>query len=262
MGESEQWIFPGMPVLALLHARPAALGVLEGWGIDPWVDPHARLDALAAAKHLPWPAFEAELDALPEVEGDRDWESASIPDLLDHLISDHRDILDRLVPALRIALDRAPSPANDAHAGPDGSWKAFAAGLNAHMREEENFLFPRLLHYAYCLRHHGSHPDFDGGSVNVYIAIRLLGNEHKQKEDFQRFLTDQDARFRAMAKGSPEQERIGRLLEEFRERMERHNHLEEKVLYPKARDLEKSLYDSAIAGSAQRSQGAGKAMAS
>lgn len=262
MGESEQWIFPGMPVLALLNARPAALGVLEGWGIDPWVDPHARLDALAAAKLIPWPVFEAELNGLPETDGNGDWESASIPALLDHLISDHRDILDRLAPALRIALDRAPSPGNDAHANPDGNWKAFAAGLEAHMREEENFLFPRLLHYAYCLRHHGCHPDFDGGSVNVYIAIRLLGNEHRQKEDFRLFLAGQDERFRASAKGSPEQERIGRLLEEFRERLERHNHLEENVLYPKARDLEKSLYDSAIAGSAKRTRAAGKALAS
>lgn len=262
MGESEQWIFPGMPVLALLNARPAALGVLEGWGIDPWADPKARLDALAAAKGIPWPAFEAGLDGLPGIDGDRDWESASIPDLLDHLIADHRDILDRLVPALRDALDRAPSSTEDPHAGPNGDWRAFAAGLDAHMREEENFLFPRLLHFAYCLRHHGCHPDFDGGSVNVYIAIRLLGNEHRQKEELRRFLADQDARFRALAKGTPGQESIGRLLEEFRERLERHNHLEEEVLYPKARDLEKSLYDAAIAGFAKHSRAAGKTLAS
>jgi regulator of cell morphogenesis and NO signaling len=253
MRASEQWIFPGMPVSALLNARPAALGLLETWGIDPWLDPHAHLDALAAAKQVPWPKFESALDELPYLDEDRDWEDATLPDLLDHLIADHRDMLDRIVPALRSELARIPAteknPPLDSHA----AWKLFADGLEAHMREEENFLFPRLLHYAYCLRHHGRHPDFDGGSVNVYIAIRLLGNEHRQKEIFMRFLEDQEAHVAGSAIGSPEHERLVPLLTEFRNRLERHNRLEEAVLYPKARDLEKSLYDAAIAGSATAS---------
>jgi hypothetical protein len=43
-------------------------------------------------------------------------------------------------------------------------------------------------------------------------------------------------------------ENLWRLLFEFQSRLERHNRVEEKILYPKARDLEKSLYDAAIAG--------------
>jgi len=253
MHESEQWIFPGMPVLALLHTRPAALTLLEAWGIDPWLDPHAHLDALAAAKHVPWSEFEAALVGLPDLDEDRDWESASLSDLLDHLIADHRGMLNRSLPALRFALARMPATEKDMPAGSDAAWKLFADGLEAHMREEEHFLFPRLLHYAYCLRHHGRHPDFDGGSVNVYIAIRLLGNEHRQKEILMRFLEDQEAHASGSSPGSPEKERFMRLLAEFRNRLERHNHLEEEVLYPKARGLEKSLYDSAIAGSATAS---------
>jgi iron-sulfur cluster repair protein YtfE (RIC family) len=244
----EQWIFPGMPVQALLNARPAALKLLEAWKIDPWFDPHASLEALAAAKRIPWNEFEAGLGGLPAGERDGDWQNASLPDLLDHLIADHRDILGRIMPALRLALARATSPSQESPARPEGDWKAFAEGLEAHMREEENFLFPRLLHYAYCLRHHGCHPDFDGGSVNVYIAIRLLGNEHRQMDAFRRFLADQETRLRRSGKGSLDHERLGPLLAEFRDRLERHNHLEEAVLYPKARDLEKALYDAAIAG--------------
>ena len=253
MRVSEQWIFPGMPVVALLNMRPAALRLLEAWGIDPWLDPHARLEALAAAKQVPWPEFEAALDDLPDLGDDQDWESASLPDLLDHLIADHRDMLNRLIPALRFTLARIPAEEKDPLAGSDAAWKMFADGLDAHTREEENFLFPRLLHYAYCLRHHGCHPDFDGGSVNVYIAIRLLGNEHKQKEIFMRFLEHQETHVGGMANDSPDRESLGRLLRELRYRLERHNHLEEAVLYPKARDLEKSLYDAAIAGSAASS---------
>jgi regulator of cell morphogenesis and NO signaling len=253
MRASEQWIFPGMPVMALLNARPAALGLLEEWGIDPWLDPHAHLDALAAVKRIPWAEFEAALNGLPDQDEDRDWGNASLPDLLDHLVADHGDMLDRLVPALRRARARIPAAAKADAAASDSAWKLFADGLQAHMREEEKFLFPRLLHYAYCLRHHGCHPDFDGGSVNVYIAIRLLGNEHRHREIFMRFLEDQEMRAAGSAVASPEQEILMSLLAEFRTRLERHNHLEQAVLYPKARDLEKSLYDAAIAGPAAAS---------
>jgi iron-sulfur cluster repair protein YtfE (RIC family) len=253
MRTSEQWIFPGMPVSALLKARPAALRLLEGWGIDPWIDPHVHLDALASAKHMPWPMFEAALAELPDPDGDRDWESASLADLLDHLIADHRDMLDRMVPALRFALARMPAGETAMRPDRELAWKHFTDGLEAHMREEENFLFPRLLHYAYCLRHRGCHPDFDGGSVNVYVAIRLLGNEHRQKEVVLRFLEEQEAQAAGSAPGSPERESLVRLLAELRTRLERHNRLEEAILYPKARDLEKSLYDAAIAGTAAAS---------
>ena len=91
MRESEQWIFPGMPVLALLRIRPAALKPLEAWGIEPWLDPHARLEALAASKHIPWPRFEADLEELPSGGCEQAWKSESIPDLLDCLVADHRD---------------------------------------------------------------------------------------------------------------------------------------------------------------------------
>lgn len=250
MRAREQWIFPGMPVLALLRARPAALKPLEVWGIDPWLDPHARLEALAAAKHIPWTKFEAGLVELPASDCERAWNSESIPDLLDCLVADHRDILGRLVPAIRNALSRAPSAHADPLAGPDGGWNGFVSDLEEHIREEENFLFPRLLHYAYCLRHHGRHPDFDGGSVNVYIAIRLLGNEHRQMDALRRFMAGREALAPGPEEESPAREKLAELLAEFQERLERHNHVEEHVLYPKARDLEKSLYDSAIAGAA------------
>jgi hemerythrin superfamily protein len=84
--------------------------------------------------------------------------------------------------------------------------------------------------------------------VNVYFAIRLLGNEHRQMEALRRFMAGRAAL--APERESPAQAKLAELMAEFQERLERHNHVEEHVLFPKARDLEKSLYDSAIAGAA------------
>ncbi len=248
MGSSEPWIVPEMQALTLLRIRPAALGPLERWGIDPWQDPEARLDALSVSAGVPWPEFAAVLASLPTKAGGAELEDASIPDLLDYLVADHREILGELVPAVRAALEGLPKVPDGARADLDETWGAFTSGLAAHMREEETFLFPRLLHYANCLRRRGQHPDFNGGSVNVYIAIRLLGNEHLQMDALRRFLYGRDALASRPGAGSKEQTHVLRMLTHFQERLERHNHVEEAILYPKARELEKSLYDAAIAG--------------
>lgn len=242
-------ISPAMTGPELLKARPAALGFLEERGIDPWLDPHAPLGSLAAAKRIPWPAFAAGLEALPEGGGEGH-AHATLAGLLDRLVAEHRVIRERLLPAIAAGLEDPSGIGGGGPPGPRMAWKAFTAGLEAHMREEEAFLFPRLLEYDYSLRHRGHHPDFAGGSVNVYIAIRLLGNEHLQMEGLRRFLAGPDRPSAGQATLSPRQERIAHLLEGFHTFLEAHNRLEEGSLFPKARDLEKALYDAAIAGDA------------
>ena len=249
MRANEAWIVPGLPVLSLLEARPSALEVFEERGIDPWLYPKANLGTLASALRIPWAEF-AGFMSLPERDKPMDLESASIPELLDFLIADHRDILGRLVPGIRSALAQAP---RKAAADLDSAWKTFTAGLQAHIQEEETFLFPRLLHYDHCLRHQSHHPDFAGGSVNVYIAIRLLRNEQSQMAALRQFLAEQEPRAQGPGTGSPEQHRLACALDEFQQRLVRHNHVEEDWLYPKARHLEKFLYDAAIAGAPVRS---------
>jgi iron-sulfur cluster repair protein YtfE (RIC family) len=248
MESREQWIFPGMPVLSLLRMRPGALPALERFGIDPWHDSQATLRGAAAAKGADWEALKAALEALPDPADDRDWESATAPELLDHLVDDHRDLQENLLPALQAALARASADGSGAFLYMSAAWPAFTADLAAHMKEEENFLFPRILHYDHCVRHRGSHPDFEGGSVNVFIAIRLLGNEHRQMDALRDFLSGWDENETALASGS---EDLLLLLKEFQDRLARHNQLEEGLVYPLARNLEKILYDAAISGRAR-----------
>jgi iron-sulfur cluster repair protein YtfE (RIC family) len=252
MRANEVRIVPELPALSLLKMRPAVLGRLERWGIDPWQVPPASLGQLAAALGLPWPEFSASLADVPSLPEGANLENAAIPELLDYLVADHREILGELVPAVRTALACQPAGPDGAPAGLDEAWNFFTSGLEAHMQEEESFLYPRLLHYAHGLRRSGQHPDFAGGSVNVYIAIRLLGNEHLQMDALRRFLSSRDALAARPGTGMAEQAELLRLLADFQARLERHNFVEEKILYPKARELEKSLYDAAIAGAAAR----------
>ena len=153
------------------------------------------------------------------------------------------------LPGIREELRRL-SPESGVSQGFDylsSEWPAFAEGLVNHFREEETFLFPRLLDYDYCLRHRGSHPDFTSGSVNVFVAIHLIGNERRQMDAFHRFI---EGWYTAPAHpASPyDTATLSRLLTTFNRTLTAHNKLESEVLFPLAVALEKASYDAAIAG--------------
>ena len=252
MNNREQWIFPGMPVLSLLRAQPGSISVLERFGVDPWLEPHAQLETICAAKGITWGDLEIELKSISTRRIDSDWDGLSLPMLLNHLVLDHADILDSMLPAIRMALTRASgrgiAPGRLAYIAT--AWPAFTADLAAHMQEEEVFLFPRLLQYDHCVRHGGRHPDFNAGSVKVFIALRMLGNEHKQMDALKKFLSDWRAIPQSGAVESDAERSLHDLLEEFQKRLETHSRIEETVLFPRGTALEKMLYDRAISGSA------------
>lgn len=186
-------------------------------------------------------------DAIRPAIDEADWALTPLPELLDFLARDHERIRGSMVPEVESALARAlardnPSPREESLAR---EWPAFALHLAAHMKEEETFLFPRLLHYDYCVGQGDSHPDFAGGSVNVFIAIHLMGNETRQMEALDRLLEGKDPRNAASMDAE-----LVRALSAFRDHLIRHSRLETEVLFPRAKALEKSLYDAAISGKA------------
>ena len=180
------------------------------------------------------------------------WDGVPLPVLLDHLVSDHADIGGTLLPAIEKAVSDLPSRETDPKRLEylARAWPAFASDLTAHMQEEDTFLFPRLLRYQNFLRHDGPHPDFNGGSVKVFVAIRMLGNEREQMQALQHFLGEWEPGSASGPVGSDEEKRLHGLMLELQERLENHSRIEEKVVFPIASSLEKALYDMAISGSA------------
>jgi iron-sulfur cluster repair protein YtfE (RIC family) len=241
---------PGLPVLSLLRARPLAQETLERLGLNPWIDPRMTLGELCSGKAIPWPELEAMLREIPDSLPQRDWDRAPLPLLLDHLVSDHAEIQGRILPEIHSALALASEhgTVQGRLAYLVGAWPGFTADLAAHMKEEEVFLFPRLLHYDYCVRHRDQHPGFSGGSVNVFIAIHLLGNENRQSDALFRFIGEMEAASRTGPVISEAEAGLLGLVASFQERLKRHNALETAILFPRAKSMEKALYDAAIAG--------------
>lgn len=251
MENPDNWLFPETPTLSVLRIRPMALSLFEGHGMNPWNPKYPCIGPLCASIGLALPAFAAELKALSEPGEDADWKNRPVFHFLDYLTREHSLFTGGLLPAIRSELIRE-------HVGGGESlrrlryltseWPAFSAALTDHIDEEESFLFPKILHYEHCLRKRYGHPDFTTGTVDVYVALRMLGNEKAQMAGINRFLNE--VLFSRAAKDEPGslESRMEPLLEELQARLLAHSALEMNVLFPMAKELEKSLMDTCIAG--------------
>jgi iron-sulfur cluster repair protein YtfE (RIC family) len=251
MDSIEKWLFPGTPISTLLRFKPMALSLLEKYGMDPWDPNRVSVEEVCVSKGIPLETFFAEMKALPAPAGHTEWALRPISQLIEYLTRDHRHLVHVLMPAIKSALSQ--EYASDWESMRRirylvEEWPAFAAALEEHIQEEEAFLFPKILQYDHSLRHKRSHPDFHGGSVNVYVALRMLGNEERQMTGVRRFLNEVSYSKESLDRPGTLENRLGPLLEELQTRLSMHAALETKVLFPMAKAVEKALMDVRIAG--------------
>jgi regulator of cell morphogenesis and NO signaling len=134
----------------LVADDPAFATVFERFGIDyccggqkPLADacaerglnPQAVLDALGAAGDLPPNATE------------RDWNTASLTELCDHIVATHHAYLNTELPRLGTLLDKVVHAHAERHPELTDCRTVFAAlrdELEAHMLKEERILFPLI----------------------------------------------------------------------------------------------------------------------
>lgn len=238
-----------MPIHTLLQIRPIVLAFFERFKINPWNTPKASVGDILEAKKIAWNELEEFLANFPIQTKISDWKRVPLCQLLDHLVCEHFDLIESKLPGILAELNRLGDLSGKSPGAEylSSEWPNFSLGLLHHMREEESFLFPRLLHYDYCLRHRGWHPDFKNGSVNVFVAIHLIGNERRQIEAFHRFI-DGWNRSAAHPSSSDEAGTLLHKMTDFNRILVAHNKLETEVLFPMAVALEKASYDAAIAG--------------
>ncbi len=239
-------------VKAILKMRPLALSIFEKHNIDPWPDIHTTVGSLCQKHKYLWSVFQSEFSGLVVPCSATDWKPLPAYHLLDFLREEHREFLLVILPSITEALESAVRTSARLHPQARAlaqEWPAFVSSLTEHIREEEIFLFPKILRYDYCLRHGNADPDFAGGSVNVFIAIRGLGNEHRQSESIRIFLDP--VRIDHLKTESPEMLDAALLekLECLGEKLKSHSRLESDALYPLATKTEKALLDARIAGS-------------
>jgi regulator of cell morphogenesis and NO signaling len=201
--------------------RPGAMRVFEQYGIDYCCGGQRSLREACGERGIAPEQLMERIEAAAAPGAARDWRSASLDDLIDHILTVHHARLKSELPRLAGLLEKvtAAHPAHRDSLVPLG--KTFAglqAELEAHMMKEEMVLFPMIRY----------------GRGPVANPIRVMEHEHdaagRALERMRAITADYalpvDAcnRYRALFDG----------LRELEADLHQHIHLENNVLFPRA----------------------------
>ena len=244
------WLFPDTHISSVIATRPRSISFFEKTGIEVFANISERIGHACIEKGIAWEDFLAQIEGLEIPNRDSDWSQLPLFFLLDFLTHEHREIIRHLIPAIKNAIV-AEEKCQDC-AGRIRNlvreWPAFSASLETHIKEEETVLFPKILRYDYCLRHRKDDPDFSKGSARILTALNLLRNEQVQMTCIYNFL---DAASYSVPDGNKNHTtglHLVQLLETLQEKLLEHSRVEREILFPRADNLEKALYNLCISG--------------
>ncbi len=218
---------------------PNATRVFEKMGIDYCCGGHKSLEEACAGAKRPVAevlrALEEGVDgAAPQAP--RDWNSAPLSELVDHIVNKHHAYVKGEVPRLQALIAKVVGVHGQNH--PELQQVQVAFGelgneLSAHMTKEEQILFPYVKEMA---KGNGCGPSCFG---TVQNPIRVMMMEHdgageklrEMRQATRNYDLPQDACF---SYGT-----LFNALLEFEADLHQHIHLENNILFPRAIELER-----------------------
>lgn len=162
----------------LVAQRPARARVFERYGIDYCCGGQTPLETACAAKGLDADQLLHELDALEAGAAEEtDWTSATMGELIDHIVGTHHAYLQGQLPRLLAMAGKVVDVHGERHPELDEVRTVFeelAGELTSHLAKEEQILFPMIKE----LETAASAPCFHCGTVKN--PIRVMEHEHDQ----------------------------------------------------------------------------------
>ena len=245
------WLFSTTSLATIVKTRPLSLALFESFGINPWKSTRSTIGEVCAASGIAWEAFADSLSKLEVPDRDSDWNNLPLTHLVDFLADEHQEFRHEFIPAIGRVLSE------DLHSDSDSllklrllvsEWPAFVSTLSDHIQEEEDVLFNRILRYDSTLRLGWVDPFFEGGSVQVFTAVRLYSHEHRDIKLMRSFLDRVQPVYPGQGEPCALEAALRPLLAGFDSRLKSHARLETEALIPRARAMEKMLYDQRIRG--------------
>jgi regulator of cell morphogenesis and NO signaling len=222
--------------------NPASVRVFQKYGIDFCCGGKLPLAEACGARGIEIGALSAELQqaASGSAPDARDWMSATLAELIDHIVRTHHDYLKAELPRLDAMLAKVLAAHGERHGDSlvplSHTFAALRAELESHLWKEERVLFPIVCNLEAARAAGGQAPAAHCGSVNN--PIRVMEHEHdsagRALETMRRLTGNYTLpegacnTYRALFSG----------LEELEADLHRHIHLENNILFPRAAQLE------------------------
>ncbi|MEX2672553.1 MAG: hemerythrin domain-containing protein [Phycisphaeraceae bacterium] len=236
-------IFPttGTTLSQLVRRCAPAAKLLTQLGIDWRTHRHATLaEAAAHAGVEPRAVLEVMLaaDVPRRPPSSRDWHSAPLEDLADHVVATHHTYLRQVMPRISLLIEKAVRDHGEQHAELRAIREVFAEfreEMQRYLVNEEEVLFPLIRQLAMAQKHRGMFAGtVDQSVADVRAEYRTADAALARLRELTRELhpsPDASTSYRA-------------LIEELRQLerdMQRHEQLEKEVLFPRAMAVEEAL---------------------
>ena len=233
-------------VRELVISHPEVRQVLESLGIDYCCGGGNKLtDAVAEAgldladvvKAVEQAAADADL---PESAPERDWQQASLTDLVDHIESAHHVFMKQALPRLgdlfAKVLEAHGPKHGDMLTALQTTFQALRSEIEMHLMKEEQILFPYIRQMEASVGKTGRVPPMHCGTVQNPIRQMVAEHENagealaQMRSVTRDYALPEDAcpTFRALFEG----------LREMEADLHEHIHLENNILFPRAEAME------------------------
>jgi regulator of cell morphogenesis and NO signaling len=229
-----------MSVAELVVQRPSRARVFEKLGIDYCCGGKKPLQQACREHNLDVGKVLEELnqDQLTVPTGERNWASASLTDLCDHIEQTHHRYLKEELPRLAFLTAKVANRHGDHRPELVEVARVFAllkSEMDAHMMKEERILFPlcRQLDVVDTL------PATHCGSVGNPIEVMI--SEHEHAGDALAQIRSLTSNYALPAEACTTYRALFDALEQLERDLHQHVHKENNILFPKALRQEKLL---------------------
>lgn len=230
----------------LVIAHPQLRKTLEKLGIDYCCGGKKPLRIAAQEAGVPWSTVETALNETLEKRAEtvaRDWNTASLNELVDHIVKTHHAFTREQLVRLDGLLDKV-EVAHGAHHGEmlaelHRIFSSLRSELEPHLMKEEQVLFPLIKQTEACVKDGGKKPVSHCGSVAN--PIQQMESEHedagselatmRQLTNGYKLPDDACQTFTALYEG----------LIALENDLHLHIHLENNILFPKSIELEAKI---------------------
>jgi regulator of cell morphogenesis and NO signaling len=232
----------------LVAQRPGRARVFERLGIDYCCGGKTSLDQACREKGLDVAIVLGELEAIDAGHDGFDASSATMAELVDHIVERHHGYLYRELPRLAVVADQVKAAHGANH--PElyelrEVLDSLKEELTFHMLKEEKILFPILKQ----LETANEMPQFHCGCVGNPIAV--MEHEHADTGAALARLHTLTSGYAPPADACPTYRALLDGLAELEADLHRHIHEENNILFPRARVAEEALQGS-MPGSLQQ----------
>jgi len=230
---------------------PASIRLLERYGIDYCCGGGRPFEQACQEKGISAEQFLAEVKTTQqaaEAPRPRSWSSATLSELIAHILEKHHNYLHTELPRLSDMLAKVVAAHGEKHpASLYPLQKVFAgvkAELEGHMWKEENILFPLIqqTERGKTASAGFNPPGFTPPAMSVQGPIRMMEMEHDSAGNALEQMRQLTDNYQAPEDGC---QTYRALLEGFRTLeadLHEHIHLENNILFPRAIQLESSSF--------------------